>query len=47
MLDNLNSIAKSIIDNHGCEIGFENKNDGVVFYFTMEKSDTERNSNEN
>ena len=41
------AIAKSIIDNHGCEIGFENKNDGVVFYFTMEKSDTERNSNEN
>ncbi len=30
------SIVKSIIDNHGCECGFENKENGVEFWFTME-----------
>ena len=29
------SIVKSIIDNHGCECGFENKENGVEFWFTM------------
>ena len=30
------SIVKSIVDNHGCECGFENKENGVEFWFTME-----------
>ena len=30
------SIVKSIIDNHDCECGFENKENGVEFWFTME-----------
>ncbi len=29
------SIVKSIIDNHGCECGFENKENGVAFWFTV------------
>ncbi len=29
------SIVKSIVDNHGCECGFENKENGVEFWFTM------------
>lgn len=39
------SIVKSIVDNHGCECGFENKENGVEFWFTMkcapENSETE------
>ena len=30
------SIVKSIVDNHGCECDFENKENGVEFWFTME-----------
>lgn len=30
------SIVKSIIENHGCDCGFENKETGVEFWFTME-----------
>lgn len=30
------SIVKSIVQNHQCECGFENKENGVVFWFTME-----------
>lgn len=29
------AIVKSITENHGCECGFENKEDGVTFWFTM------------
>ena len=29
------SIVKSITQNHGCECGFENKENGVTFWFTM------------
>ncbi|MGN0526291.1 MAG: ATP-binding protein [Acutalibacteraceae bacterium] len=29
------SIVKSITENHGCECGFENSEDGVTFWFTM------------
>ena len=29
------SIVKSITQNHGCECGFENKENGVAFWFTM------------
>ncbi|MBS7359193.1 MAG: HAMP domain-containing histidine kinase [Oscillospiraceae bacterium] len=29
------SIVKSITENHGCECGFENCKDGVIFWFTM------------
>lgn len=29
------SIVKSIVENHGCECGFENKENGVEFWFTM------------
>lgn len=29
------SIVKSIVDNHGCSCGFENKETGVTFWFTM------------
>ena len=39
------SIVKSIVDNHRCECGFENKENGVEFWFTMkcasENSETE------
>ncbi len=39
------SIVKSITENHGCECGFENKENGVTFWFTMkcapDKSDME------
>lgn len=31
------AIVKSITDNHGCECGFENKENGVTFWFTVEK----------
>ena len=41
------SIVKSIVQNHQCECGFENKENGVVFWFTMEiapvKNETEGN----
>lgn len=33
------SIVKSIVDNHGCQCGFENKENGVSFYFTMKNAD--------
>jgi K+-sensing histidine kinase KdpD len=33
------SIVKSIVTNHGCDCGFENKNDGVAFWFTVEIAD--------
>ena len=29
------SIVKSITENHGCECGFENKKNGVTFWFTV------------
>ena len=29
------SIVKSIVENHGCDCGFENKDNGVEFWFTM------------
>ena len=29
------SIVKSITENHGCECGFENKENGVTFWFTV------------
>ncbi len=32
------SIVKSITDNHGCECGFENKESGVTFWYTMKKA---------
>ena len=32
------SIVKSITQNHGCECGFENKENGVTFWFTMKSS---------
>ena len=32
------SIVKSIVTNHGCDCGFQNKDNGVTFWFTMEKS---------
>ncbi len=35
------SIVKSIVDNHNCDCGFENKENGVTFYFTMENADNE------
>ena len=35
------SIVKSIIDNHGCECGFENQTDGVTFFFTIKNSERE------
>ncbi len=31
------AIVKSITENHGCECGFENKENGVTFWFTMPK----------
>ncbi len=42
------AIVKSITDNHGCECGFENKENGVTFWFTMPQSNaTEGIINEN
>ena len=39
------AIVKSITENHNCECGFENKENGVTFWFTMpECSATERNT---
>ncbi len=32
------SIVKSIMDLHGCECGFENSDDGVEFWFEVEKT---------
>lgn len=34
------AIVKSITENHGCECGFENKENGVTFWFTMPESKT-------
>ncbi len=31
------SIVKTIVDNHGCDCGFENKENGVTFWYTMEE----------
>jgi len=39
------SIVKSITENHNCQCGFINKENGVTFWFTM--SATEGKSNEN
>jgi len=42
------AIVKSITDNHGCECGFENKENGVTFWFTMPQNNaTEGKINEN
>ncbi len=42
------AIVKSITDNHGCECGFENKENGVTFWFTMPENDyTEGKTDEN
>ena len=42
------AIVKSITENHNCECGFENKENGVTFWFTMpEYNATERKTNEN
>lgn len=31
------SIVKSIVTNHGCDCGFQNEDNGVTFWFTVEK----------
>ncbi len=36
------SIVKSITDNHNCKCGFENKENGVTFWFTMPCGRTEK-----
>ena len=42
------AIVKSITENHNCECGFENKENGVTFWFTMPEYDaTERKTDEN
>ena len=42
------AIVKSITENHNCECGFENKEKGVTFWFTMpEYNATERKTDEN
>ena len=42
------AIVKSITENHNCECGFENKENGVTFWFTMpEYNATERKTDEN
>ncbi len=43
------SIVKLITDNHGCECGFENKENGVSFWFTMKLAEiiSEGKENEN
>lgn len=33
------SIVKSIVDNHGCKCGFENTENGVVFWFTLKEKE--------
>ena len=37
------SIVKSIVTNHGCDCGFKNEDNGVTFWFTMEKGNTYEN----
>ena len=37
------SIVKSIIINHGCDCGFKNENNGVTFWYTIEKGKTYEN----
>ncbi len=32
------SIVKSIVTNHGCDCGFKNEENGVTFWYTVEKS---------
>ena len=42
------AIVKSITENHNCECGFQNKENGVTFWFTMpEYNATERKTDEN
>ncbi len=42
------AIVKSITENHNCDCGFENKENGVTFWFTMpECTATERKTDEN
>lgn len=42
------AIVKSITENHNCECGFENKENGVTFWFTMQECNaTERDIDEN
>ena len=42
------AIVKSIVENHKCECGFENKENGVTFWFTMpEYNATEGKTDEN
>lgn len=42
------AIVKSITENHGCECGFENKENGVTFWFTMpERNAVEGKTDEN
>ena len=42
------AIVKAITENHGCECGFENKDNGVIFWFTMpEFMATEGKTDEN
>ena len=33
------SIVKSIVDNHGCKYGFENTENGVVFWFALKEKE--------
>ncbi|MBO5896884.1 MAG: HAMP domain-containing histidine kinase [Clostridia bacterium] len=40
------AIVKSIIDNHGCQCGFENKENGVSFYFTMKNAEENKENKE-
>ena len=37
------SIVKSIITNHGCDCGFKNEENGVTFWYTVEKSKQHEN----
>ncbi len=37
------AIVKSITDNHGCQCGFENKENGVTFWFTLMEGKTDEN----
>lgn len=41
------SIVKLITDNHGCECGFENKENGVSFWFTVKLTDNISEGKEN
>ncbi len=41
------SIVKSITENHSCECGFENKENGVTFWFTMPIKDATEGNTQN